>query len=112
LVASAAGYLGLAVTAGSLGGGLAMLAFTFIAFEITIVAAVPLATEAAPGARSRFLAWLMVFIGIGRALGDATGPALYSWNGMPATSVVSAVVAGVAMIVIWVGLTGSGRQLR
>ena len=112
LVASTAGYLGLAMTAGSLGAGLAVLAFTFIAFEITIVATVPLATEAAPGARSRFLAWLMVTIGIGRSLGDATGPALYSWNGMAANSVGSAVVAGIAMIVLWVGLTGPGRQLH
>ena len=112
LVASVGGYVGLAATAGSLGAGLAMLAFTFIAFEITIVATLPLATEAAPGARSRLLAWLMVFIGIGRSIGDATGPALYSWNGMPATSVVSAVVAGVAMVALWIGLTGPGRRLH
>lgn len=112
LVASAAGYLGLAATSGSLAAGLSVLALTFIAFEITIVATLPLATEAAPGARSRYLAWLMVAIGIGRSLGDATGPALYSWSGLAANGVTSAAAAAAAWVVLVVGLSGAGRRIR
>lgn len=100
LGASVAGYLGIAAFSGSITGFLVALALTFIAFEITIVATVPLATEVAPEARSRFLALLMVALGIGRALGDAVGPSLYAWRGIPATAVASAVGASAALVVL------------
>ena len=100
LAVSVVGYAGLALASGTLTGGLVVLALTFVAFEITIVATVPLATEAAPGARGRFLAWLMVAIGIGRAAGDAVGPSLYAWNGIPATATVSAAAALAALVVL------------
>lgn len=103
LAASVAGYVGLAAAAGSLGWGLTMLAVTLIAFEVTIVATVPLAAAVAPGARSRFLAWLMVAIGIGRALGDATGPALYGWRGLPAAALGSAGAALLALVALRAG---------
>jgi predicted MFS family arabinose efflux permease len=112
LAASAAGYVGLAATAGSLAAGLTVLAVTFIAFEITIVATLPLATEAAPGARGRYLAWLMVAVGIGRSLGDATGPTLYSWNGLAANGLTSAAAAGAALVMLVAGLSGAGRRIR
>jgi predicted MFS family arabinose efflux permease len=100
LVASAAGYAALAATQGSLGGGLVVLAFTFIAFETTIVATVPLAAAAAPGATARFLAWLMLAIGIGRAAGDAAGPALYAWRGLAACGLVSAAAVLAALVTL------------
>lgn len=107
LAVSAVGYLGIAATASSLAPGLVMLAVTFIAFEVTIVGTVPLATEAAPEARSRFLAWLMVAIGIGRSLGDAVGPALYGWRGVGGNGVASAMAAALALAVL---LAGSPRR--
>lgn len=97
---SVVGYLALAATAGTLTGYLIVLAITFIAFEITIVATVPLATEVEPAARSRFLALLMVSLGIGRAIGDAIGPALYGWKGIPANAIASATAAAIALIVL------------
>ncbi len=100
LGASVVGYAGLAATSGSFAGGLLALAFTLICFEITIVATVPLATEAAPRARARLLAWLMVAIGIGRSLGDAVGPALYARHGVSANAVASAIAALVALAVL------------
>ena len=100
LATSVVGYAGLAFASGTLAGGLVVLALTFIAFEITIVATIPLATEAAPAARGRFLAWLMLAVGIGRAAGDAVGPSLYTWKGIPATATVSAVAAFAALMVI------------
>ena len=100
LGASVAGYLALATTGESLAGFLAVLAITFIAVEMSIVATVPLATEVEPAARSRFLALLMVALGIGRAIGSAIGPVLYGWQGVPATALTSAAAAALALIVL------------
>jgi predicted MFS family arabinose efflux permease len=105
LGASVAGYLLLALAHGNLAAGLIVLAGTFIAFEVTIVATLPVATEASPGARSRFLAWLMVALGVGRALGDAVGPALYEWRGVPINALVSAGAAALALLVLLSGLS-------
>lgn len=100
LGASAIGYVALAPASSSLPLGLAALAATFVAFEITIVSTIPLASELAPGARSRYLALLMVALGIGRSIGDLVGPALFTWQGMPANALVSALGAIAALAVI------------
>lgn len=103
LAVSIGGYAGIALLGASLAGFLVALALTFIAFEITIVATVPLATEVAPEARSRFLALLMVALGVGRAAGSAVGPVLYGWEGIPATATASALAAAIALGVIVAG---------
>ncbi len=100
LGASAVGYAALAPASTSLALGLATLAVTFIAFEITIVAAIPLASEVSPGARSRYLALLMVALGIGRGIGDVLGPVLFTWKGLPANNLTSAAGAVTALAVM------------
>ncbi len=100
LGASAIGYAILAPASTSLPLGLAALAATFVAFEITIVSTIPLASELAPGARSRYLALLMVALGIGRSIGDLAGPALFTWQGIPANALVSSAGAIAALGVI------------
>lgn len=108
LGASAIGYVTLAPASSSLPLGLAALAATFVAFEITIVSTIPLASELAPGARSRYLALLMVALGIGRSIGDLVGPALFTWQGMPANALVSALGAIAALaVILTVGRTRS-----
>jgi len=97
---SAVGYALFAPASSSLTLGLLALAATFVAFEITIVAAIPLASEIAPRARSRYLALFMVALGIGRALGDVLGPVLYTWKGIPATALTSAAGALVALALV------------
>jgi predicted MFS family arabinose efflux permease len=94
---SAVGYALLAPASSSLGLGLAMLAATFVAFEITIVSTVPMASEAAPGARTRYLALLMVVVGIGRAVGDVVGPAVFTWGGMPPVTLISSATVVAAL---------------
>ena len=94
------GYLSLALASNSLPLGLAALAVTFAAFEITVVSTIPLATEVAPGARSRYLALLMVALGIGRSIGDIIGPMLFTWQGIPANALVSAAGAAAALVVV------------
>jgi predicted MFS family arabinose efflux permease len=100
LGASAVGYATLGPASSSLPVGLMVLAATFIAFEITIVAAIPLASELAPSARTRYLALFMVALGIGRGIGDVIGPRLYTWKGMPANGLVSAAGVLVALAVL------------
>ncbi|HEX9978342.1 MAG TPA: MFS transporter [Acidimicrobiia bacterium] len=97
LCGSAIGYLVLGAVGGSLAPGVAALSLTFVAFEVTIVSAIPLATEIVPGARTRYLALLMVAISIGRAAGDAIGPALFRWHGLAANTTMSAVVTAMAL---------------
>jgi predicted MFS family arabinose efflux permease len=97
LAASGVGYVMLGALGGSLGPGLAALSITFIGFEVTIVSAIPLATEMAPTSRTRYLALLMVAISIGRAAGDAVGPLLYRWHGLVANTTASAFVTAIAL---------------
>ncbi len=96
---SAVGYAALAATSSSSRLGLAALAAAFVAFEITIVSTIPLASEVAPGARTRYLALLLVALGIGRAIGDVIGPMLFTWQGIPANALVSAAGAVAALAV-------------
>jgi len=97
LGASAVGYVMLAPASNSLPLGLAALAATFVAFEITIVSTIPFASEVAPQARSRYLALLMVALGLGRSIGDVIGPVLFAWQGIPANALVSAAGAVAAL---------------
>ncbi|MDP2623432.1 MAG: MFS transporter [Actinomycetota bacterium] len=102
LGASAAGYLALGALGGGLAPGLIAMSLAFVAFEVTIVSTVPLATEVIPGARSRFLALMMVAVSIGRAAGDAIGPTLFEWRGLAANTTASAIAALVALGVLLV----------
>jgi predicted MFS family arabinose efflux permease len=104
MAVSAAGFVALGALGGGLVPGLTALAIAFIAFEITVVATIPLATEVVPGARSRYLALLTVAISLGRAAGDALGPALFEWRGLVANTTVSA-VAGVGSLLVLLTLT-------
>jgi MFS transporter, DHA1 family, inner membrane transport protein len=101
LAVSTAGYLVLATVSDSLGAGLTTFGIVFIAFEITIVSAMPLATEVVPSARSRYIALLIVAISIGRAIGAALGPVVYGIGGMRATALGTAASMLVALVVTW-----------
>ena len=103
------GYVGLAIASGSLIWGLLVLAAVFVAFEITIVSAIPLATEAAPGARTTFLAWMWVFVSAGRAVGAAVGPMLFEVGGLAVNTLVSAGLSLVALGVLTWGVREQGR---
>ncbi|MEX2322901.1 MAG: MFS transporter [Acidimicrobiia bacterium] len=102
--ASAIGYAALAGVADDLTLSLVVLGTVFIAFEITVVSALPLATEVVPHARARFLALIIVAVSIGRAIGAAIGPLVYRSGGMPANALVAAGTMAVAFVLIirWV----------
>lgn len=86
--------------AGSVTTGLGAFAVGLLGFELTIVAAIPLATELHPGARSRYLAWFVVAIGVGRTVGAGIGPALFERLGIGAPAAIAVVMNLVALAIV------------
>lgn len=97
---SAVGFVALGTVGGGLIPGIVALCVAFVAFEVTVVALIPLASEVVPGARSRYLAFLMVAVSLGRAAGDAIGPALFNSQGLVGNTTVSAVATLAALAVL------------
>lgn len=85
LVVGAVGYLGLALSDGQVGFGVLSALVTFAGFEFTIVSTFPLASEAVHGARARYLAWVVVAVGVGRTVAGYAGTRVFAsagfaWN--------------------------------
>lgn len=77
LIVAAFGYAGMGLAQNQLVLGIVMAAIAFAGFEFTIVSTFPLASEAAPHARARFLAWLVVTINAGRTVAAFLGTRLF-----------------------------------
>jgi predicted MFS family arabinose efflux permease len=95
-----AAYLALPALASSLGGGLAGIALIFLTFEFSIVASIPLISEAAPGARGTVLALNVSAAALGRLVGSLSGPRLWNADGLLAVSLASAGIALLAMLAL------------
>ena len=68
-------------------------------FELTVVAAIPLASGVAPESRDRLLSLLAVAIAAGRAAGALASPALFVAGGMALNGLVAAGAAlGAALL--------------
>jgi predicted MFS family arabinose efflux permease len=103
LVICVGAFAALGPASGSLGWGLAVLVLAFFGFEFGIVSALPLATEVAPEARTRFLSLVVVALSASRAGAAVAGPALFSWAGFAANSAASA-AAGVLALAMLFGI--------
>jgi MFS transporter, DHA1 family, inner membrane transport protein len=86
--------------ADSLATGIGAFALGLLGFELTIVAAIPLASELRAGARTRFLALLVVAVGLGRTIGAAVGPLLFSAMGIAGPALVAAAGCVVGLVVL------------
>lgn len=88
--------------AGDLAVALGTFAVGLLGFELTIVAAIPLASEIHPRARARYLALLVVAVGVGRTVGAAVGPPLFSTLGIagPALVAVAGNVLGLVVLLV------------
>jgi len=83
-----------------LGVGAALLAFA--AFEFTIVSTFPLASEAVPHARARYLAWLVVAINAGRTVASFAGTRIFVSVGFGANATVAVLLNLLALgLLIW-----------
>ena len=100
LAVGAVGYVAMALGRDTLvlGVGAAMLAFA--AFEFTIVSTFPLASEAAPNARARYLAWLVVAINAGRTVASFVGTRVFVSAGFVVNTVTAAVLNLVALALL------------
>jgi len=89
LLVGAGGYLLMAIGRDTivLGVGAAMLAFA--AFEFTIVSTFPLASEAVPNARARYLALIVVAINAGRTVAAFLGTRVFVSVGFGANATLS-----------------------
>ncbi len=101
---SAVGFAAMAVFESRLVPGIGAMMVAFFGFELAIVSSIPLASEVRPQARARFLAWMIVAMALGRTLGAALGPLLFTEYGLAGNTIVAAganVLALVALLA-WV----------
>lgn len=101
LVVSMAGFLGVAALSNVLVGGVAALAVALAGFELSIVSAIPLASEIRPGARTRYLAWMTVSFAVGRTIGAAFGPLLFTTFGLGANAAAALVADTLAIVILF-----------
>jgi predicted MFS family arabinose efflux permease len=100
LAVSAAAYLVLGIAGASLLSA-ALVVFVWVtSFELTVVAAIPLASGLAPESRDRLLSLLAVAIALGRAAGALLAPSLFVAGGMGLNGAVAAGGAVVAAVLL------------
>jgi predicted MFS family arabinose efflux permease len=100
LAVSALAYLAFSVTGSALLLAAVVVIVWIASFEVTIVAAIPFASEMAVGARERLLSLFAVMIALGRAIGAVVAQPLFSTGGIGLVGVVSAgcVVAAIVLL--------------
>ena len=104
LAISAVGFGLVAVFSDSYRLGMAALLVGIGGFEFTIVSSIPLATEMRPTGRTKYLSWMVVAMGISRAVGAAAGSPLFGWGGIAANALVAAGanIVAVGIVLAWV----------
>jgi predicted MFS family arabinose efflux permease len=108
-VATAIAYLVLQATVGNAILALAVLFVLFLAFEVSTISLVPLATEVLPQARGVMLTSLWTGISTGRLLGTLIGGPLYRAAGFSANMGLAAGLASVAAVLIVLFVQREGR---
>lgn len=102
LIVGAVGYSGLALSAGAVAFGVVAALVTFAGFEFTIVSTFPLASEAVDGARARYLAWVVVAVGIGRTIASYSGTRVFTSIGFEANATLAIVANLLALAILLV----------
>jgi len=104
LLVSGVAYLGFSVTGSELLLGMVVVVAWIAAFEVTVVAAVPFASELAVESRERLLSMFTVMIAVGRAIGALAAQPLFAAGGIGRAGLVSAgCVALAALLLTQVG---------
>lgn len=101
---AALAYLALPLASINLATALTTLFVLFLFFEMSVVGGVPLMTEIVPSARSIVLSLIVAAAGLGRAVGALIGPLLWSSGNLVFTAIASALITGLAVLVLalWV----------
>lgn len=109
-IVAATGFVLLAMLEDHLVAGIGSMMVAFLGFELTIVGAIPLASEFRPQARARFLAWMVVAIAIGRTVGAATGAGIFAIFGIGGNALFAAAAHLVALGVLLTWVREEGRE--
>ena len=88
----------------TLPGALLGLFITFLCFEFMIVTFMSLATEILPGARATMMSGQLAAGSFGRFIGVTIGGLVWAVGGLTANCIVSAIIAGAAVLVLAWGL--------
>lgn len=104
LIINIAGYAMMASAGRSITLGVAGALVAFAGFEFLIVSSFPLASELVPSGRARYLAWMVVAIGLGRGLAGLIGPVLFTRSGFSANAVTAIGLDLVALAVLRVAV--------
>ena len=114
LAVAAVALLVLSAVSEQLLAAMAVLVVVSVAIEFGIISAIPLTTELRPRARARLLSLLIVASGLGRIVGDLVAPRVFAAGGMQSVTLMAAIVALAALIVVLTGVrevtAGSGDQ--
>jgi predicted MFS family arabinose efflux permease len=94
-------YLILPHTAGNLSLAVVVFFLMFLAFEISIVTSIPLATEVLPQARGTMLSANVAAISIGRAVGTLLGGWMFRTAGYSLNGTVAMILNLIAVVLIW-----------
>lgn len=94
-------YLFLPLTSSSLGLALTTIFVVFTMFELCFVSAMPIYGEMIPEARSVVLALVMGSMGLGRAVGTATGVQLWALGGIWLSSGLAAGATFVGLLLFY-----------
>jgi predicted MFS family arabinose efflux permease len=97
---TAAAFLLVPFSAGSLPTALAALVGVFFFFEIAIVGAIPLLTEIVPEARGAVMSMVFGAMAAGRTIGSIVGPFVWSRAGVVGNSLVAATMMVLAVLVL------------
>jgi len=104
LVLSALSYILLPLVGHTLSLALIGLFIAFLTFEFTVVTGISLFTEILPDARATMMSSNIAAMSIGRVVGALIGGMVWLAGGLLATSLVSAVICGLALVCLAWGL--------
>jgi predicted MFS family arabinose efflux permease len=100
LLVSGLAYLAFSLTGSALVLATIVVIIWIASFEVTVVAAIPFASEMATEARERLLSLFTVMIATGRAVGALIAQPLFTTGGIGLVGVVSAVCVGIAALLL------------
>ena len=100
LLVSGLAYLAFSLTGSALVLATIVVIVWIASFEVTVVAAIPFASEMATEARERLLSLFTVMIATGRAVGALIAQPLFTTGGIRLVGLVSAVCVAVAALLL------------
>ncbi|MFP5298554.1 MAG: MFS transporter [Actinomycetota bacterium] len=99
-IVSGGAYLALGAVGGSLAAAVGVVMIWIVAFEVTIVAAIPFASELKAESRDRFLSLFAVMVSAGRVAGALLAQPLFSAGDMGAVGAASAAAVFASAILL------------